>query len=143
MTATCAVRPGGQADPHWPIRVVEPVLSHEHIKGHYIMAWYQLTRPHNGVVMYLNIEQALEDVSYPAKCADVVEHCGDHVLALQTGKETVGEAIDRCEAGTLRSQREARQTVLSSVSEGAIGRKYYSDRDPPLPDAEWYEPVSL
>jgi len=93
--------------------------------------------------MYLNIERALEDVTYPADCADVVETCGDRVITFQVGEETVAEAFGRCDAGQLRNRREARQTLLSSVSEGAIGRKYYSDRDPPIPDAEWHDPVSL
>lgn len=93
--------------------------------------------------MYLDIETALADVSYPADCTDVVENCGDRVMTFQVGEETVGEAIERCNAGELRTRREARQTLLSALSEGAIGRKYYSDRDPPIPDVEWHEPVSL
>ncbi|MFW5918319.1 MAG: DUF2795 domain-containing protein [Haloferacaceae archaeon] len=93
--------------------------------------------------MYLDIEQALAGVTYPADCGDVVEHCGDRVLTFQVGEETVGEAIGRCDAGELRNGEEARLTLLASLSEGAIGRKYYSDRDPPTPDSEWHEPVSL
>lgn len=93
--------------------------------------------------MYLDIETALDNVSYPTDCADVVENCGEYVLEFQIDEETVGEAIERCNAGELRSRREARQTLLAALSEGAIGRKYYSDRDPPIPDSEWHEPVSL
>jgi len=93
--------------------------------------------------MYLDIETALADVSYPTDCRDIVENCGDRVVTFQVGEETVGEAIERCNAGELRTRQEARQTLLSALSEGAIGRKYYSDRDPPIPDSEWHDSLSL
>ncbi|WP_136688963.1 DUF5789 family protein [Halorhabdus amylolytica] len=97
----------------------------------------------NVPVMYLDIETVFEGVSYPTDCEEVVETCGERTVELQSGEETIAEAIGRCNAGELRTPREAREALLGSLSEGAIGRKYYSDRDPPVPGTEWREPLSL
>lgn len=93
--------------------------------------------------MYFDVESLFEGVSYPADCEEVLETCGNRTVALQTGEETVAEVINRCSAGELQSSRDAQETLLASLSEGAIGRKYYSDRDPPVPGTEWREPLSL
>lgn len=93
--------------------------------------------------MSLDVETIFEGVSYPTDCEEVIETCGDRTIDLQVGEETVAEAIGRCNAGTVQSPQEAQEVLLASLSEGAIGRKYYSDRDPPIPGAEWREPLSL
>lgn len=93
--------------------------------------------------MYLDVDALLADVTYPTDCDEVLDICGDRTIDLQVGEETVADAIGRCNAGELQSQQAARETLPSSVSEAAIGRKYYSDRDPPIPGVEWHEPHSL
>lgn len=93
--------------------------------------------------MYLDVETLFEGVSYPTDCQEMIETCGDRTVELQVGEETIADAIDRCDAGVIHTPREARETLLASVSEGAIGRKYYSDRDPPIPGVDLREPLSL
>ncbi|WP_158855515.1 DUF2795 domain-containing protein [Halorhabdus sp. CUG00001] len=93
--------------------------------------------------MYIDIETLMEGVSYPADCEEVIETCGGRTVELQQGEETVAEALGRCNAGEIQTAQSARETLLASLSEGAIGRKYYSDRDPPVPGTEWREPLSL
>ncbi|MFW5974425.1 MAG: DUF5789 family protein [Natrialbaceae archaeon] len=93
--------------------------------------------------MYIDVDALLTDVTYPVDCEEVIESCGDRRIELMMGEETLGDVIERCNAGELRSPAEARDTILSGLSEGAIGRKHYSDRDPPVPGAQWYEPLSL
>ncbi|WP_267491085.1 hypothetical protein [Halapricum desulfuricans] len=43
----------------------------------------------------------------------------------------------------MQSPRPTCEIVLSSLSGVLIGRKYYSDRDPPVPVVEQREPESL
>ncbi|MFB6200515.1 MAG: DUF2795 domain-containing protein [Halorhabdus sp.] len=93
--------------------------------------------------MYLDVEELFDGVSYPTDCEAVIETCGDRTVEEKAGEETVADVITRCGGGELRTPREARETLLASLGEGAIGRKYYSDRDPPVPGTEWREPLSL
>lgn len=47
------------------------------------------------------------------------------------------------ESTTFETAEEARLTTYSAVSEGAIGRKHYSDRDPTALGVDGHEQVSL
>ncbi|MWG34399.1 DUF5789 family protein [Halomarina oriensis] len=68
--------------------------------------------------------------SYPATAQDLIEEYGEMVLDLPNGSETVAEALAPMEATTFQDAESARLALYSSVSSKAIGRRFYSDRDP-------------
>lgn len=75
----------------------------------------------------------LEEVPYPATTDRVVEELDDPEFQLPTGSDRLSEAFDRTGAESFSCPDDARLTLLTSLDERAIGRKEYSDRDPPSP----------
>lgn len=75
----------------------------------------------------------LDGHTYPTTTGALIEAHGDHELELQNGSETLGEALGRLGDCEVQDAAEARQLAYSVVSEKAIGRKGYSDRDPVMP----------
>lgn len=76
-------------------------------------------------------EAALDRLTYPTTTDDLSREFGGEQLDFQEGTERVGRVLERCGPETFATSDEARLTVYGSVSEGAVGRKGYSDRDPP------------
>lgn len=72
-----------------------------------------------------------ESLSYPLTATEMVDLVGDLPVELCDGVETIAEVLSRVDAGTLLDPDDARLTFLSGLGTGAIGRKGYSDRDPP------------
>lgn len=75
---------------------------------------------------------AFENLTYPITTDELVDRIGETELELQNGKETIKEVFDRLSPETYINPSEAHLTFLSALSTKAIGRKAYSDRDPPL-----------
>jgi hypothetical protein len=95
-------------------------------------------------VEFGSLAEHLASHEYPTTSAELVETYGDAVLMLQSGEQTLREVFDAMAPVSFDSAEEARQAILSSVDERAIGRKGYSDRTPPSPGEETeYEPESL
>ncbi len=89
-------------------------------------------------VMQLNRTDALVDAhEYPATTEELIEAYGDRRLELQNGSETVGEVLARLENETFESAEEAVAAIYSAVSDKAIGRVGYSDRDPTPPGSPY------
>ena len=80
--------------------------------------------------LFTDANEKLDTHSYPATTEDIIGEYGDLTLDLPNGSETVGEALGSLGQETFRSAEEARLALYSSVSSKAIGRKFYSDRDP-------------
>lgn len=72
----------------------------------------------------------IDDHEYPATTEDLIEAYGDRTLDLPNGTETVGDVLARLESETFESPEDARFAVYCGVSEKAVGRVGYSDRDP-------------
>jgi hypothetical protein len=68
--------------------------------------------------------------SYPATTEELVAEYGDVELDLPNGSETVAEALAPLATATFEDAESARLALYSGVSSKAIGRKFYSDRDP-------------
>lgn len=86
-----------------------------------------------GLDMRLNrVETLLEDLSYPITTEELVERVGDRRVELENGNETLSEVFGRVESETYNTPAEAHFMLLSALSTKAIGRKAYSDRDPPV-----------
>lgn len=90
--------------------------------------------------MQLNgTEDAIDRHEYPATSSDLIEMYGEEVIELTNGSETVAEVLGRLEESTYENAQEVREALFSAVSADAVGRRYYSDRDPGTP-GETYGP---
>jgi len=101
------------------------------------MEWYSYvtfikdSRLDAGMRPLKNADADLDAHSYPATGKELIEAYGDTELDLQDGSETFGEALGRLGDTTYHDAEDAKQAAMSAVSEEAIGRKGYSDRDAP------------
>lgn len=91
------------------------------------------------------LAEKLVAVEYPVASADLLDALGDHELRIADGTRTVRETLEPLVAtrgGTagaaprtlqFASADDVVQAVVGMIDEGAIGRKAYSDRTPPVP----------
>ena len=84
----------------------------------------------------------IDDHEYPATTEEMIEQYGDRTLELPNGSETVADVLSRLESETFESPEEARFAVYSAVSDKAVGRVGYSDRDP-TPVGSPYSPDAV
>ena len=81
----------------------------------------------------MSLRQATELLrrhDYPATTDQLTDAYGEYELDLADGTETLAEVLRRVESQTFDSSAEAEELLYSAVSSKAIGRKWYSDRDP-------------
>jgi hypothetical protein len=81
--------------------------------------------------------------SYPATTEELVDAYGELELELANGTETFGDTIERLGEQTFEDAEEVRLTAYSAVSEDAVGRVGYSDRDAPCIGEDGHEQVSF
>ena len=81
--------------------------------------------------------------SYPTTTADLIETHGDLEIAFPNGTETLGDVFGRVDESTFETAEEARLMLYSALGDAAIGRKFYSDRDPTALGEDGHEQVSL
>ncbi|USZ70583.1 DUF5789 family protein [Natronosalvus halobius] len=79
---------------------------------------------------------------YPATTEELIEAYGDRDLELPNGSEQLGDVLGRLEGETFESADDAQLAVYSAVSDKAVGRVGYSDRDP-TPLGSPYAPVPM
>jgi len=82
-------------------------------------------------VEFGSLAHQLDQHEYPATCEELVGSYGRAVLRFQNGEQTLEEVLSLVPEEQFNSATEARTAIFSNVSEGAIGRKGYSDRTPP------------
>lgn len=80
-------------------------------------------------------DAAMDDEQYPMTTEEFLERYGDVELEIQNGSECIADALGRLDDEIYDSAEEARFAVYSSVSHRAVGRRFYSDRDPTPPGA--------
>lgn len=80
--------------------------------------------------LFTDATERFDAHDYPATAQELVEEHGDVVLDLPNGTETLEEALEPLAPTTFEDAESARLALYSSVSSKAIGRKFYSDRDP-------------
>ncbi|MFC7156484.1 DUF2795 domain-containing protein [Halomarina halobia] len=80
--------------------------------------------------LFTDANEKLDAHNYPATTEDLIEAYGDLELDLPNGSETVGEALRSVPDEVFSDADDARYALYSGVSSKAIGRKFYSDRDP-------------
>ncbi|WP_121743980.1 DUF2795 domain-containing protein [Natronorubrum halophilum] len=72
----------------------------------------------------------VDDHDYPATTEELISNYGDRTLELPNGSETVGDVLTRLESETFETPDDVRLALSCAVSDKAIGRIGYSDRDP-------------
>ncbi|MFC6989806.1 DUF2795 domain-containing protein [Haloplanus sp. GCM10025708] len=72
----------------------------------------------------------IDEFEYPTTSEDFVAAHGDHVIELQRGSETLGDVVSRVGPEEYDCAADLKDAVRSGVSHKAIGRRFYSDRDP-------------
>lgn len=72
-----------------------------------------------------------DDMDFPTTSEEIIATHGKRNLSLANGNETVERVFARCGPETFDTPEDALLTLYSSVSDDAIGRKGYTDRDPP------------
>ncbi len=84
-----------------------------------------------------------EHHSFPTTTGDLIAAYGDIELDLPNGTVTLGEVLGRLPNERLQSAEEAQLATHCALSEAAIGRKGYSDRDPTNPGEQGHDVVSF
>ncbi|MFB6108123.1 MAG: DUF2795 domain-containing protein [Haloplanus sp.] len=74
--------------------------------------------------------ELIDAFEYPATTDDIIAAHGDHEMELQRGSETLGEILGRLESEEFETAEDVRTAVRCAVGHKAIGRRFYSDRDP-------------
>lgn len=92
---------------------------------------------------FTEANERFETHSYPATKRELIEAYGDLELRLPNGTETVESALSRLGSETYQDAEAAQLAVYGAVSDKAIGRKFYSDRDPVAPGEMGHEQVSF
>lgn len=77
--------------------------------------------------------EMLAETEYPITTDELIERHGDRRIDLDDGAETIREILTRTAAETYERPEDAEYAIYSAVSDRAIGRKGYSDRDPTPP----------
>jgi hypothetical protein len=78
----------------------------------------------------------LDDLNYPLSADELAAALDGETLVHPVGEEPLSAVVERSDPASLRSADDAWLSVLANVDEDAIGRKHYSDRDPPCGPAE-------
>ncbi|SDR27780.1 DUF5789 family protein [Natronobacterium texcoconense] len=86
--------------------------------------------------------EVIDDYEYPATTDELIETHGDRVLELPNGSEQVGDVLARLESETFETPEDARFAIYAAVSDKAVGRVGYSDRDP-TPVGSPYKPDAV
>lgn len=79
-------------------------------------------------VEFGSLAEELEDEEYPIDKAELLERYGDRELVLEDDTVTLREVLEPLGQDEFESADDVRQSVLTMVSDEAIGRKDYSDR---------------
>lgn len=74
--------------------------------------------------------QLLDKHQYPTDTERLIASHGDYVIDLPNGTETLEDVFSRAGSETYESSQQAQEAMYNAISSKAIGRRYYSDRDP-------------
>lgn len=82
--------------------------------------------------MRLNqLPAVLDDLNYPLTAEELSAALEGQTLVHPAGEEALSSVVARCGSDAMASADDAWLSVLASVDEDAVGRKFYTDRDPP------------
>lgn len=84
----------------------------------------------------------LETLPYPLSAAEVAATLDGQTIDYPSGEESIADIVHRCGTDSWQSADDAWLSMLAALDEAAIGRKYYTDRDPPCGPND-FDPVSF
>jgi hypothetical protein len=87
--------------------------------------------------------EMIDALEFPITTDEIIADHGEHELELQRGTEQVGEVLERLGTEEFDSPEDVRLSVRSAVGHKAIGRRFYSDRDPTALGESGPTPLSL
>ena len=87
--------------------------------------------------------EMIDALEFPITTDEIIADHGEHELELQRGTEQVGEILERLGTEVFDSPEDVRLSVRSAVGHKAIGRRFYSDRDPTALGESGPTPLSL
>lgn len=79
----------------------------------------------------------LDDLTYPVSADELAAALAGETLVHPVGEEPLSAVVARCGSDSLTSAEDAWLSVVGHVDEEAIGRKFYTDRDPPCGPTEF------
>ena len=79
------------------------------------------------------VDTALSETAFPVTTADLVANHGDAELGTSRGHETLEGVLGEYAANeSFESEFEVKQAILTMMGGDAVGRRGYTDRDPPV-----------
>ena len=90
-----------------------------------------------------DVDQLIESLDFPTTTDAIIRDHGTRTLRLQDGSETVAQVIGRCGPQIYDRPDDVRLSLYASVCCDAVGRRWYTDRDPPLIGSDGPDPVSF
>lgn len=78
----------------------------------------------------------LDSHEYPATTRELIDAYGEYTLGLEGGSQSLTSVLSSRNAETFESAAEVREAVVGTVGMDAVGRKRYTDRDPPHPSED-------
>ena len=79
------------------------------------------------------VDAALSETEYPVTSGELVDDHGDAELRTSRGHETLDDTLGEYDANhAFESESEVKHAVLTMVGGDAVGRRGYTDRDPPV-----------
>lgn len=88
--------------------------------------------------------EAIDAHEYPATSEELIEQYGEQEIEIHDDTETLGEVLGRLGADTtFTTADDVREALFSAVDASAVGRRFYSDRDPGTPGDRGGEQVSF
>ena len=88
--------------------------------------------------MRLNqLPTVLDSLSYPLSAEELAAALEGETLVHPVGAEPASAVVDRCGPDALRTADDAWLSMVANVDGAAIGRKGYTDRDPPCGPSEF------
>ena len=82
-------------------------------------------------VEFGRLEEALSGAAYPLTNEELLDEHGQTRIELPDNRVALNDVLAPLDGETYTNGNEVRQAVLNVIDERAIGRKHYSDRDPP------------
>jgi len=89
----------------------------------------------------IEFEQTIDALDYPTNTRTITETYSGQELHFQDGSEQLKNVFERFGPESFASPDEVRMTLYGALPGEAIGRKHYTDRDPPVGDE--VEPLSF
>jgi|GEM_PF-85729 hypothetical protein len=87
-------------------------------------------------VEFGDLDDELDEMEYPVEAEELLDDYGSETLEFEEGSATLEELLEPMGSQSFESKNSVQQAVLTMVGDEAIGRKNYSDRDPPTTGQE-------